>query len=148
MYKIRKTPYLLLVILGVTALSLPPQGRAAVGGHGDPSGLQDIKHLMMVVFSDKTINTIKGDASPTSYRPRVDSYQSSWSNRVSKQLAEDYGLAIVTEWPVTEAGVHCVVYRIPYNAVLSAAIGRLSKDPRIEIVQEMHVYNSRGQCCN
>jgi hypothetical protein len=37
---------------------------------------------------------------------------------------------------------------IPYNTALSAAIGGLSKDPRVEIVQEMHVYNSKGQCCH
>jgi hypothetical protein len=142
-------PYLLLVMLGATAFSLPPQGKVAPDGHSGQYSQQDIERLLMVAFTDNMINTVKADASSISYRPRGDAYQgSSWSKRISNQLAEDYGLAMIAEWPMTEVGVHCVVYRIPHNITLSAAIDRLSKDRRVEIVQDMHVYNTKGQCCH
>jgi subtilisin family serine protease len=101
--------------------------------------------LLLVGFTDNTINSVKGSASPTSYRQRGSYQSSTWSERVTNQLADDYGLEKLAEWPMTEVGVHCVVYRVSGKASVDDAIARLKNDDRVEVVQNMHVFKTKAQ---
>ena len=104
--------------------------------------------LLLVGFSDNTINSIKGSASPTSYRQRGSYQSSTWSERVTDQLADEYELEKLAEWPMTEVGVHCVVYLVPGSASVNDAVERLKKDNRVEVVQNMHVFKTKAQYSN
>jgi subtilisin family serine protease len=101
--------------------------------------------LLLVGFTDNTINSVKGSASPTSYRQRGAYGSSTWSERVTNQLADDYDLEKLAEWPMTAVGVHCVVYRVPGDASVIDAVERLKKDSRVEVVQNMHVFKTKAQ---
>jgi subtilisin family serine protease len=101
--------------------------------------------LLLVGFTDNTINSVKGSASPTAYRPRGAYQSSTWSERITNQLADDYGLEKLAEWPMTEVGVHCVVYRVTGEASVKDAVERLKKDDRVEVVQNMHVFKTKAQ---
>lgn len=144
--------YLLLALLTLTIFSAPSQSKGAANSKNDLYDLLDQKNadrLLLVTFSDNTINSIKGTASATSYRQRGDDYQSStWSERVSNQLAEDYDLKKMAEWPMTEVGVQCVVYQIADKTSLASAIAHLSKDNRVEIVQNMNVFKTEAHHYN
>jgi len=144
--------YLMLALFVLTALSAPVESKAGIEGNGSELyNLLDQKNadrLLLVAFSDNTINSIKGTASPTSYRQRGGYQSSTWSERVTSQLADDYGMEKMTEWPMTEVGAHCVVYRIADNASMPQAIERLSKDDRVEIVQTMNVFKTKAHYDN
>jgi len=143
--------YLLLALLTLSVFSAPSESKNATDSKGDLYSLLEQKNadrLLLVAFSDNTINSIKGNASPTSYRQRGDYQSSTWSERITNQLAEDYDLEKMTEWPMTEVGVHCAVYRIADKASMPSAIQRLSKDDRVDIVQTMNVFKTKAQSHN
>jgi subtilisin family serine protease len=109
---------------------------------------QNAGRLLLVGFADNTIGSLKNTASPISYRQRGSYQSSTWSERVTSQLADDYHLEKLSEWPMTEVGVHCVVYRVPRDASVEDAMSKLSKDKRVEIVQNMHTYKTRASSSN
>jgi subtilisin family serine protease len=144
--------YLMLAFLGlslVSGLSVSKVTPDATKGVYNALDQQNADRLVLVVFADNTINSLKGSASPTTYRQRGGDYQSStWSERISGQLAEDYGLEKLTEWPMTELGAHCVVYQLADKAAMASTIERLSKDDRVDMVQGMNVFKTKTQASN
>jgi subtilisin family serine protease len=137
--------YLFLALL---ALSVPIHGKTVTDNKSEIYNFldqQNADRLLLVAFSDNTITSLKGTASPTSYRNRGDAYQSStWSERVTNQIADDYNMEKLTEWPMTEVGAHCVVYQVADKAQVANTIERLSKDDRVEIVQSMNVFKTKA----
>jgi subtilisin family serine protease len=143
--------YLLLAVFVLTVFSVPSESKTASDSKNEFNGLYDQKNadrLLLVAFTDNTIDNLKGTASPTSYRQRGSYQSSTWSERVTNQLADDYGMEKLTEWPITEVGAHCVVYRLADKASVPDAIARLSKDDRVDIVQNMNVFKTKAHYDN
>jgi subtilisin family serine protease len=105
-------------------------------------------HLVLVAFTDRTINSLKSSASPIAYRQRGAYRSSTWSERVTDQLAEDYHLKKLTEWPINAVGMHCVVYKVADDVEPTTAIAQLAKDERVELVQNMHQFKTRAENYN
>ena len=61
---------------------------------------------------------------------------------IAAQLAQDYGLALVSDWAMPDLGVDCYVMRIGANGSVDDVVQRMSKDPRAQWVQPMHVYRA------
>lgn len=142
---------LLTVILGLFSFSGLSLGKTIQDPPNELSNMLDPKNvnrLLLVAFSDNSINSIKNSASPTSYRQRGTYQSSTWSERVSDQLAEDYSLEKMAEWPMTEVGAHCVVYRLSSQGVMAEVLGRLAKDNRVDIAQSMKVFKTKAQPSN
>ena len=104
-------------------------------------------HLLLVGFPDQTINRIQS-ATATSYRRRGGYQSSAWSRRVTQQIAEDYHIQKLTEWPMSEVGVHCVVYQVPAGTSVTETLQKLSRDARISIVQNMHLFKTEAHQYN
>ncbi|MBK8816664.1 MAG: S8 family serine peptidase [Methylococcaceae bacterium] len=139
--------YLISAFIAMAVLSVPAECKTDNNSKSDVYALLDQKNadrLLLVGFTDNTINSIKSTASPTSYRQRGSYGSSTWSERITNDLAEDYGLEKLSEWPMTAVGVHCVVYRVAGNDSVSSAIEKLSKDDRVELVQNMNVFKTRA----
>jgi subtilisin family serine protease len=119
----------------------------------DPSNLAAVlnlvnaDHLLLVGFPDQSINKVQG-ATSSSYRRRGDYQSSSWSERVTQQIADDYGITKLTEWPMSEVGVHCVVYQVSNDASVPETVQKLSGDARISIVQNMHLFKTQAHQYN
>jgi subtilisin family serine protease len=141
--------YALLLFLGLSVCSGLSAAKTTPNPESKPNSTLDFSNadrLLLVAFADNTINSLKSTASPTSYRQRGGEYQSStWSERISGQLADDYGLEKLAEWPMTEVGAHCVVYRLPDKATMASMIERLSKDDRVDIAQSMNTFKTKAQ---
>lgn len=139
---------LLLLILGM--FSAPSQSGDLNLGASDLSAVFNVANadrLLLVGFPDKSINRVQG-AGPTSYRRRGSYQSSTWSQRITNQIAGDYQLQKLTEWPMSEVGVHCAVYQIPAGASVPETVQRLSRDSRITVVQNMHLFKTRGHQYN
>ncbi|MGR9117333.1 MAG: S8 family peptidase [Gammaproteobacteria bacterium] len=104
-------------------------------------------HLLLVGFPDQSINRVQS-ASSTSYRRRGGYQSSGWSRRITQQIADDYHIHKLTEWPMSEVGVHCVVYQVPADASVPETMQRLSQDKRVSIVQTMHLFKTEARPYN
>lgn len=105
------------------------------------------EHLLLIGFPDQSINRVQG-ASSTSYRRRGGYQSSGWSQRITQQIAKDYHIQKLTEWPMSEVGVHCAVYQVPADASVPETIQRLSRDTRVSIVQNMHLFKTEAHQYN
>jgi len=137
--------YLLLPLILLLTISAPSEG-------GDfnldaaqlPTVLNPAiaDHLLLIGFPDQSINRVQA-ASSTAYRRRGGYKSSGWSQRVTQQIAEDYHIQKLIEWPMSEVGVHCAIYQVPADASVPETMQRLSQDTRVSIVQNMHLFKTK-----
>ena len=93
-------------------------------------------------------------ANPVSSRPgavggTAHGYGSGTNYRVSasaaatlQDVARQYSLTRVSEWPIDALQMHCVLFRIPPGTTREAMIERLKADKRILIVQPLNEFES------
>jgi len=60
-----------------------------------------------------------------------------------RSLAATYKLHEISGWPITQLGVHCVVFELPANTTASAMLTRLRQDRRVESAQPLNVFATR-----
>ncbi|WP_394753981.1 S8 family peptidase [Crenothrix sp.] len=137
----------LLAIMVVSIFALPAYAEKLTTAASTPelAGLFDQKnadHLLLIAFKDQSINRIQSTA--TAYIKRGDYASSTWSQRISDDIAADYHIQKITEWPMTAVGVHCIVYQVPLNVSVADVLKRLAQDTRVDIAQNMHVFNTRA----
>lgn len=96
--------------------------------------------LVLVGFTDQHIDRISMTTSMNPYRKRGPYSGSTWSKRISDNIAEDYHLQEISAWPLTELGIHCIVYRVSESSSLDELVERLQGDERLEIVQKINMF--------
>lgn len=99
--------------------------------------------ILLIGFSDRSIHKISGPLISPSYRRRGNYQSSSWSQRITAGIENEYKLKKLTEWPMTEVGVHCAVYQVPREQSVDNTIEKLSHDTRVQIVQKMHQFKTQ-----
>lgn len=137
----------LLISLMLLTISLPSEGGEPEAERAELSSLfkpADAEHLLLVGFEDQSIDRPSVITSASSYRRRGSYQSSTWSKRISDQIAEDYHLQKLAEWPMTAVGVHCVVYRVPAPDSVPEKIREMGEDKRISVVQKMHLFKTRS----
>jgi subtilisin family serine protease len=93
-------------------------------------------------------------ANPVSSRPgavggtshgygNVTNYRTSASAAAAiRDLAKQYSLTHVSEWPIEQLGMHCVLFRIPPGTTREAVLEKLRADPRVRIAQPLNEFES------
>ena len=139
-----------LLTLSLTIPLLCYAEEQVAGGFQNPPLFNpaDTDRLLLVAFSDAHIDRIQMSSNPVSYRRRGAYQSSTWSQRVSAQIEAAYGLHKLTEWPMTEVGLHCVVYEVPKSLSVPKAIDSLYQDPRVDLVQKMNQFKTEGHRYN
>ena len=105
--------------------------------------VNNAERLLLVGFPDQSMNRSQGGA-PSAYRHRGSYQTTSWSKRVSDEIADDYSIEKLAEWPMTEIGVHCIVYLVPDNKSVPEVVEKLSHNSNVSIVQNMHLYSTQA----
>jgi subtilisin family serine protease len=59
-----------------------------------------------------------------------------------RDLARQYSLTRVSEWPIEQLGMHCVLFRIPPGTTREAVLERLRADKRVRIAQPLNEFES------
>jgi len=80
--------------------------------------------------------TAHGYGASTNYRV------SASATALIREIATKYSLTRVSEWPIDELQMHCVLFRIPPGTTREAIIERLKDDRRILIVQPLNEFES------
>jgi len=93
-------------------------------------------------------------ANPVAGRPAAvggtaHGYGDSTSYRVSasatttlREIARQYSLTLVSEWPIEQLKMQCVLFRIPPGTTREAMIEKLKTDKRVLIVQPLNEFES------
>ena len=97
--------------------------------------------MIMLGFKDSGINRIRP---PGQYRMRGGYQSTAWARRMAARIADDYGLTELTAWPITEVGIHCIVYKLPDSMSIQQALQKMAKDTRLDLVQSMQFYRTRA----
>jgi len=136
---------LLLILILLSVLPMSSKGNDDLDkGAPDLSVLYDKKnadHIVLVGFKDKTINRIQSTA--TAYRKRGSYQSSTWSEQITSQIAKKYNLQKLTEWPMTEVGIHCVVYQISSSDSVADTLKNLAEDSRVDVAQQLKLFTTR-----
>ena len=99
-------------------------------------------HILLVAFKDASINRIPNGSSE--YRQRGAYQSTAWSERLGNDIAEQYHLRKLTEWPMSEVDEHCVVFLVPPQLSVSEVMSTLQQDQRIDIVQNLQSFSTRA----
>ena len=85
---------------------------------------------------------------PPHFRPDV-GYAGSYDSRVGRdarrrmadELADQYELRIVDEWPMPTLGVDCFVMHALSDSPIERLVEKLSLDPRVETAQSVNLFH-------
>ncbi len=80
--------------------------------------------------------TAHGYGTTTNYRV------SATASSLIKELSRKYSLTLVSEWPIEQLQMHCVLFRIPPGTTREAIIEKLMQDKRVLIVQPLNEFES------
>ena len=80
--------------------------------------------------------TAHGYGANTNYRV------SASATALIREISRQYSLTRVSEWPIDELQMHCVLFRIPPGTTREAIIEKLKADQRILIVQPLNEFES------
>lgn len=99
---------------------------------------------IMVLFEQTPIDGANSGSRVTNYRNRTGYYTTGRDRRMSEAVSKDYNLELVTDWPITELGVVCAVFRITDSRELDAVIAQLQSDKRLQLVQKMNNFAAQS----
>lgn len=137
---------LLLILLLLSCISVASESSDSNPDTPELSALfnpADAGLLLLVGFQDQSINRTSIITPTSTYRRRGTYQSSTWSRRISEKIADDYHLQKLAEWPMTEVGVHCVVYRAQAIESIPGTMQQMAHDKRISVVQKMHLFKTR-----
>ena len=80
--------------------------------------------------------TAHGYGAATNYRV------SASAKAAIRDITSQYSLTRVSEWPIEQLNMHCVLFRIPPGTTREAMIEKLKSDKRILIVQPLNEFES------
>jgi subtilisin family serine protease len=64
------------------------------------------------------------------------------AGKVIRDLASRFSLTLVSEWPIEQLQMHCVLFRIPPGTTREAVLQKLSADKRVLIAQPLNEFES------
>lgn len=65
--------------------------------------------------------------------------------RKAQALAKEYGLSVVTDWPMPALGVRCFVAELAAGRTPADVLDRLAADPRVESAQALQTFRVLGR---
>jgi len=107
----------------------------------DPAAAEQ---TLLVTFPDRGLNRVAVGSRSSRYAARGKYDNTTWAVRVARQIAADHKLEMITQWPVTELGVRCVVYYVPSGQAVEERKLALAHDKRVAHVQRMGVFKTLG----
>jgi subtilisin family serine protease len=120
----------------------------------DAHAAQPPVHTPPEVRSDPAQFIVVAVANPVTGRPAAvggtaHGYGGGSNYRVSasaaaqiREIMRQYSLTLVSEWPIEQLQMHCVLFRIPPGTTREAMIEKLRTDKRVLIVQPLNEFES------
>ena len=104
----------------------------------------DVSREILLTFTDRGLERTTNTGPGHYYRRSINYDGTTWGRSITADLARDYPVNTVLEWPIRSLGVHCVVYRVDDEQSVDSVIARLRSDRRVKSVQFMNTFHALG----
>ncbi len=93
-------------------------------------------------------SAMRAGSSPREYGPAMQYATPARTRAAAREIAHQYQLSAVREWPISQLSVHCVVYRIDTEEAQTDLLKRLRNDPRVESAQPLNSFSTLATTYN
>jgi subtilisin family serine protease len=119
------------------ATAAPPEVRTPAEVRTDPTQFVVVAVANPVTGRPAAVGgTAHGYGTTTNYRV------SATATALIRDLARRHSLTLVSEWPIEQLQMHCVLFRIPPGTTREAVIEKLLTDKRVLIAQPLNEFES------
>jgi hypothetical protein len=119
------------------ATAAPPEVRTPTEVRTDPTQFIVVAVANPVTGRPAAVGgTAHGYGTTTNYRV------SATASSLIRDLAHRHSLTLVSEWPIEQLQMHCVLFRIPPGTTREAVIQKLLADKRVLIAQPLNEFES------
>jgi len=128
------------------AIALAAAALFATAQAAEPKVPDDGRTRILVTFADPGMSNA---ARPGPVRPGYNRNSSGYLvsvrvKRAARQVAKDFGLDVVDEWPIVPLNVHCLVYAVSKNTDVEPLLEKLRLRPDVESAQLMNRFDVSG----
>jgi Subtilase family len=118
-------------------VAAPPEVRTPTEVRTDPTQFIVVAVANPVTGRPAAVGgTAHGYGSTTNYRV------SASATALIRALAHEHSLTLVSEWPIEQLQMHCVLFRIPPGTTRDVVIDKLLTDKRVLIAQPLNEFES------
>lgn len=125
----RILPAILLTVMGM----LPVAGQAI---HQDFGNKPDSEHILVTFNAPAPLLGRRAGSGFKGYGNAAYTTHAT-ARYLTRELADQYSLQVIDDWPMDVLNVHCVLFRLPDSGEPGRIIAALRLDPRVESVQQM-----------
>ena len=105
-------------------------------GTNAAADLEQSREPLLVVVNDPRADRARKPAPAPGYSTRIEYSVDPALYRLSRRIAADHGVEVLSEWPLMSLGVHCFVIEKPSSQQLA----QLRADPRVRWVQNFNIH--------
>jgi subtilisin family serine protease len=104
--------------------------------------------IVITVADDVRVLQGRAGSTPRGY-DGLQRYETSSAARViMKEIAGEYHLTQLADWPIPLLKVHCAVFEIPSDSTQAGVLQLLKAEPRVRLAQPMGVFETRSETYN
>lgn len=116
---------------------------AASVRHDSAAPIVDADHSRFVVVTLRNAGAapaVRAGSSPRDYGIPLQYGLAPPTRAAVEQLAAKHGLNAVSQWPIAQLNIHCIVYRLREDQAQAEVLRRLRADARVESAQPLHEF--------
>ena len=106
------------------------------------------RFVVVTLHNTQAAPSPRAGSSPRDYGSATSYAIAPRTRSTARDLAQNYGLKPVREWPITQLRVHCIVYRMRAGESQSDLLRRLRGDARVESAQPLNSFETLGGAYN
>jgi hypothetical protein len=117
-------------------------------GAPDATTAQAARRILVTIKQAVPASLQRAGSTPKPYGGASRYKVTTRTRRTVARLAKHYSLQPVDEWPIEALGIHCVVFEIPVDRSREALLVELARNPGVESVQPMQIFEVLGKTYN
>jgi hypothetical protein len=106
------------------------------------------RFVVITLHNTEAMPSPRVGSSPRDYGSAMQYAVAPRTRSMARELAAQYKLQPVREWPIAQLRVHCIVYRMNVGESQSDLLRRLRSDARVESAQPLHSFDTLSTSYN
>jgi hypothetical protein len=106
------------------------------------------RFVVVTLLNTDAMPSLRAGSSPRDYGSSMQYAVAPRTRSMASELATQYKLKSVREWPITQLRVHCIVYQMTAGESQSDLLRRLRSDSRVESAQPLQSFDTLSSTYN
>jgi subtilisin family serine protease len=106
------------------------------------------RFVVITLHNTDTMPSPRAGSSPREYASATQYAIAPRTRATAREIASQYKLKPVREWPITQLRVHCIVYQMGLGESQADLLRRLRSDSRVESAQPLNSFDTLGTSYN